>query len=620
MAVPRASDRCLGNSVAVEHAVTKSEGLFRHRLDRAVYDRRSLSGQFRGPTTASDVPHVARVRVDQNGLAVAQLVAPPDGRGTTPVLIEVIRPTQPADHLPEIVVGRGETFVTFSSPGLTVQARGPESAVVGEQLTYVASLGNPGDLNAENARLLLNLPTGLRLLSASPQPSSLSDAGAIWDQGILAANRQLDVTALVQAAQPGVYDVAFVGEAAGLSTRRTIRTEVTEATVDLRFAPAGGISQAEVGSVVQYEIDIRNSGRQSLTNLTVMVEADPGLAEASQGVNRVEQVIATLHPGESRSLGIPFQVRQEGQHSALLRVLTSGQRVLGERSTTILGLSPRPRRPEVGVNLQFPLTEAGDQPGTMRVGQTRGSDHAEQFGRSPSDELEGRGHLRRDQLGFIGVDINNQSSARGEGSGRIIWSPADMLPGQGADVIRQLWVNVRARAAGSANLAVRAEAAEGVQAQANARVEIISADTVAPPVTPPTDAAVPPDSGGQLTISLNHFNDPTLVGRQIRYGLRVTNRSTRPNRRVHIELLRPEGARLVGVSSEGETVTPNFGSDRRVLLPVIEYMRPGEELYYIIVLVPDIPQQMTVSARVYSDIFPTPVMATETTTVINPGN
>ncbi|HAC91245.1 MAG TPA: hypothetical protein DCF63_11550, partial [Planctomycetaceae bacterium] len=287
-----------GNSLQLATRVTKSEGFVPATdwlVQYTIVDPNVA--QFVSPTASVQGSHQVRVRVDENATAVAHLAAPPEGRGTTAVLIEVISPAQPADHLPEIVVGRGETFVTFSSPGLNVQAFGPNAAMIGDQLNYVASLGNPGDLNADNTRLVLTLPTGLRLLAASPQPSSQTETGAVWEQGVLAANRQLDVTATVQAVQQGTYDVLFQAEATGLSTRSSVRTEIGEASVDVRFAPAGGVSEGEVGSTVQYEIDIRNTGRQTLTNLKLSVETDPGLAEATQGNTSVNQVINVLQPG-----------------------------------------------------------------------------------------------------------------------------------------------------------------------------------------------------------------------------------------------------------------------------------------------------------------------------------
>ncbi|MBX3423856.1 MAG: hypothetical protein KF752_20050 [Pirellulaceae bacterium] len=624
-----------GGNVQLSTRVTKSEGFVPATgwiVQYTIVDPNVAA--FVSPTLPSSNPQQARVRVDENGMATAHLTAPPNGRGTTPVIVEVLSPEQPSDHLPELLFGRGETLVTFSSPGLNLQVFGPEAAMAGEQLTYVASLGNPGDLNADNARLVLNLPAGMKLIAATPQPASQTGAGAIWDQGVLPANRQLDVSVVLQPAQVGMYEVVFQAEATGLSERKSVRTEVAEATVEVRFAPAGGVSQAEVGNVVQYEVDVRNTGRQTLTNLKLLVETDPGLVEANTGSNRVDQVIGALSPGQVRSLGIPLQVRQEGQQSAKLRVMTAGDSVLVERVASILGQPPRPRRPEIGVDIQFPWSESGVLT-EMRVGQTAYAQIT--LRNSGETKLSGIKVLvtaSSSVLDFIGVDVNNQSTVRSDGEGRWLWKPADMLPGQGSEVIRQLWVQVRARAGSpSAQISVQASSDEGVGAQAVGQTRVVTGDTISPPVLPPSgqpnapsvlpqtqESTQSPAATGALAISINHFNDPTLVGRQIRYGLRVVNNSNSPNHRVHVEMMRPDGARLVGITTrEGQELQANF-RDNRVLLPIVEYMRPGEELNYIIVLISDIPQQMQVLARVYSDTFQTPVQASETSTIINPGS
>jgi len=616
-----------GSTIQLATRVTKAEGLVPATdwfVQYTIVDPSVAS--FVNPTPATAGNNQARIRVDQNGMSVVHIAAAPNARGTTGVIIEVISPAMPSDHLPEIVVGRGETFATFSSPGLAIQAFGPDSAALGEVVSYTASLGNPGDLNAENTRLVLTLPAGLRLQTAVPQPSSQTNSGAVWDQGVLAANRQLDVVANVEAVQAGVYDVVFEAEAAaGLSARNAVRTEVAEPSLEVRFAPAGGVSQTEVGSTVQYEIDITNNGRQTLTGLRLLVEADPGIVEVSQGVSRVEQEISALRPGETRSMGIPFQIRQEGQQNVRLSIATTAQKVLAQRTASILGLPQRPKRPEVEIGVQFPLSESG-QSAMLRAGQTRYAlITLQNSGESRLTRLNVEIVADAEVLEFTEIDSNNRGIARPDGAGRIVWTPPDMLPGQGSAVIRNLWVNVRAkRAVATTTLTVRASSAEGVQAQNSAQTEVLSVESSQTPVQPPI---LPPDSGagdpaqaavltGGLTISLNSFNDPTRVGNQIRYGLRVVNNSNRANRRVHIELLQPAGTRLIGITKDGEPVSHRYGDQRRVLLPIIEYMRPGEEIYYILVLVPDIVQEMRLDARVFSDLFPTPVQTFQTTTVV----
>lgn len=620
---------------------------------------------FAGPPDAQRLDQrTIRSVVNADGIALAELAAVPGALGTTPVLIDVISPAQPSDNLPELPVGRGQTFATFSAAGLQLQVFGPGLTSRGEQISYTATLANPGDLNAENSRLILNLPQGLRFLSSSLQPSSQTDIGAVWDQGVLPANRQLDVTVYAEAVLPGTFEVIFQGEAAGVNpVRQTIRTEVTEPMVDVRFAPAGGISQAETGETVLYEIDVTNTGRQSLANLKLMVKADPALAEVNSGSNEVEQVISLLQPGESRRLGIPFRIQQEGQHKATLRVISGNTQIL-QRETSILGLPPRPKRADIGVEIQFPLENV--QQRSVRVGDIntvlitlRNS------GQQTLTNLEVLISADENVLEFTQVDINNRATTAG-GGGRVSWTPGDLLPGDRGDRIRELRLNVRAKSpTPSTNINVIARAAQGVQASASAQVEVRSnAGSATPPASPsvnppsgsspafpapstdnapslpapslpaptlpaplngsgsqgnssaPSNPAPSTRPSGRLAIEINDFNDPEVVGKQIRYGLTIANQSDRINNRVQVELRIPPGCEMVAVSSQGSDVRVNYRADGLALLPEIQTLRIGEKLQYIIVLRSRIPQQMQVEASVRSDLFPNPETAFQVTTIV----
>jgi uncharacterized repeat protein (TIGR01451 family) len=578
------------------------------------------------PSVAMFVPatgsNTAIVRVNSDSQAIVQVAAAVDAqgaaaRGTTPILIDVIRPAQPSDNLPELKLGSGQTFATFSSPGLNLQAFGPQLASVGEQLTYVASLGNPGDVDAENARLLLNIPAGTKLISAAPQASTMTNSGLIWDQGILPAHRQLDVSVVLEALRPSEFDVVFQGSAAGnLLANASVRTEVIAPSVDLRFEPVNGAAQAEIGQRIEYGIDITNTSRQTLTDLRVVIESDPGLPEENQGANKVEQNISFIQPGQTYPLGVAFIVRQEQQLRSTVRVY-SGEQLLAERSASVLGIQPKPRQPGVGVNIEFPESIQVGQTATAIVTVSNPSEVKltglnVEFNWDPS--------LRPTQ-----VDNINASRFRVPPEGRTaVWNAQDLLPrmsGDG-DTIRQIRVAFECVApAAQGAITVRATAAEGVQAEDNAPYRAIT-NQVVPPVTPPQDV-LPPDGqarSGKLEISLSDFNDPTIVGAEIRYSVRVRNGQNVADRGVRIELRLPPGVSFASASNiRGDSVVYQFGSENTVIFEPIEFLRRDETINYIFVLIPQVPGYMRVQGRVYSSGQPTPSQIEETTTV-NPRN
>ncbi|MCC7333598.1 MAG: DUF11 domain-containing protein [Pirellulaceae bacterium] len=607
------------------------------------------------PSIATFVPptgsNVARIKVNRDAQAIAQVVAAVDAqgrpaRGTTPILIDVIRPAQPSDNLPELKLGSGQTFATFSSPGLDLQAFGNDVGSVGEQISYVASLGNPGDVPAENTQLVMNIPAGTRLVSAVPQPTTTTNTGLVWDQGALDAHRQLDVSVVLEALRPGTFDVSFQAAAAGnLSAASSVRTNIVEASVDLRFEPISGAAQAEIGQLIEYAIDIKNTSPQTLTDLRVAIESDPGLPEAETGRNEVEKSIRFLQPGSTQPMQVNFVVRQAGQLGAMVKIY-AGQNLLAERSTSVLGVEPAPKRPDVGIRIEFPES--------IRVGS---SNNATVILRNPGEvKLTGMNvELAWDPtLRARFVDSNNNARFRLSADGRsAVWDAQDLLPPvsrNSGESIRTLTLSFESMApVTQGSITARVAAAEGVQANDAISFRAVASQVSppgSPPVSPPT---LPPNTGnsngspqtlppvnpppmgnglgsqprtGEWEIKLSDYGDPTIVGNPVRYQVTIRNNQNQNDSDVRIELLLPQGVQFGGATSlvQAAAVDTTFGPDNSVLFAPINSVRAGETLDYVFVLVPQVPDVMLVRARVYSAAQGEPRYAEQDTTVLPKSN
>lgn len=585
-------------------------------------------------------PHTIRAPVDQNGFAFAELAALPNAFGTTAVTIDVISPAQPAENIPELVVGRGQTFATFSSAGLLLELAGTQQVAVGDQVTLSMTLANPGDIDAENTLLTLQLPDSLQLLNSSQTPSARTNTGFRWDQGILPANRQLDITVLARAAVPGTFDVEVVGEANGVNrVSKSLRIEVYQPSVDVQLQPLGGAAQAEVGQVVPYEILLKNTGRQTLTNLKLKILTDPGLVEAESRLNKVEQTISYIQPEETQRLGIPFLVQQEGQQRVLLQVFAGSNDnapMIAQRESAINGLAPRPKQPNMAVEISFPTENS--QLTNLEAGKLYTAlITLRNTGETNLTNLNVEVRVDERLLRFEGIDPANERLYK-TGRGYLLWTPGNLLPGNQGDTIRQMRLAIRALEPSPAtNIQIQAGSNEGVQAQAASPTFAILQAAIQPgPVTPPVvlpptnNPSLPPgpnvpnnlDSGlapltGKLAISFAAFNDPEQVDREIRYGLIVKNNSNRENQRVQIELGIPEGASVVGVSSQGVETPRTFGANGNLMLQPVNSLRIGESINYVVVLKSRVPQQMRIVATVRSDLFPDPESASYTSTIIS---
>lgn len=598
---------------------------------------------FVGPPDAQRMDErTIRTVVDRDGFGYAELAAVPGAMGTTPVQIDIISPAQPDDNLPELPVGSGETFVTFSAAGLLIQANVPQAITKGDQFTISATLANPGDLPADNTQFRVDLPPGLQIVPQSIQPTSqntqYTDRSVRWDQGVLPPNRQLDVSFAVAAVAVGDYKVLFRTSANGIQEIVEERLiSISEAMIDVSFAPVGNIAQAEVGEVVKYEINLTNKGRSTVTNLKLLVKTTAGLVEDFERSNSVEQVIPVLRPGENRRLEIPLRITQEGQQEASLTV-QSGAVMLANPIAKILGQPPRKRQPNIGVEIVFPTDS---QTRTLRVGELHDAQILiRNTGATTLTNLEIQISADQNLFEFIGVDQSNKMFASGS-QGNVLWTPPNMLPGEGTDTIRALVLRVRVLAPTPvAAINVIARSAEGVQDTATAQVEIRDDRAANPPLggnpvlpnpnnpiggMPPANNPppnIPPANNppsGRLRISINDFNDPEVVGKEIRYSVRINNDSNQISGRTQVELRVSEGAELLAVSSDGSKVTPRRGANGSIVLPTLEAFRVGEEVAYTIYMRSRIPQVMRIEATVRSDLFPNGETANETTT-ITPAN
>ncbi len=555
----------------------------------------------------------ARVTVDANGQANVQLTAPPGSRGTTPVVIEVIRPAESSDNLPEILLGRGQTVITFSSPGLALQSFGPKVGMVGEQLTYSVTLANPGDIDAENVALNMTIPSGMQFVTTSLQPTRQTPNQLVWDQGILAAKRQIDITVVLQAQQTGDYAVMFrSGGEPSLNAESNVATQIVQPSVDLRFAPAGGIAQAETGSRINFDIDVTNTGRQTLTDLAIVIETDPGLPEVEKGANRVEQRIPMLQPGQTTSPGIAFNIQREGELKARIKVI-SGAAVLAEREATVFGTPVKPKRPGLDVSIEFPET--------VTVGsRTRAVITIKNTGETT---LTGINVAINSDPALIAVatDSANIPLIRQEVRGtRLAWTPQDMLAGSYGETITQLFVDYEAQSpVAQASILVQATSREGVQDQAQAATRIVSSGLQPPPTGPSAggDPSTPQARTGQLAITLNDLGDPTLVGSVFRYPLTIRNNQNLGDSNIRIELKVPQGIELLRITKNtGEPMTFIRSNDVYLLQPVEKFLPAGGVLDFTIEARGLVPASVEMAAAVTSDNQPNAVFDTEQTTIL----
>ncbi|MFO1063834.1 MAG: hypothetical protein U0892_08235 [Pirellulales bacterium] len=602
-----------GEPVVLTTRVTRSENLVPAegwRVRYTILDQTVAA--FVDPETGRLIEtNIAVVQVNTNGQAAVALRANPQSpRGTTPVSIEVIRPAQPSDSLPELILGRGEAMVTFSSPALELAANGPDQAAIGEQVTFHIALGNAGDLDDENVRLIAQWPGAMELISASYQPTgAVTNAGASWDQGTLRAREQFDLALTFAMKAPGTFNLELQAVAAPKAVGQPNMQEVvnkqitvSQPQVNLTVAAAGGIAQAEAGQVIEYDIAVDTQG-QTMTGLKLVVDTSPGLVEVNQRATHVERELPVLARGAPVQMGIAFLVQQEGEHRGTVKVLSPTNSVIATRDISVVGLPRRPQQPAVEVSIR-PESEfvVGNRAKVLfdvrNTGQTTLRNIQVQI---TSDEV----------LEATDSDRANSQWIKGRGT-QLLWNPQQIELRPGQFLQAEIYYMPRAAAA-QARINAEVATAEGARDTKQIPVQIIGSPTA--PVNPPGIGGASPQSG-DLAIQIFDLQDPVVVGAEVRYVLSVVNNKSTPDRRVRVQISRPQGAEIRSVSRGNVELQTTFSVDSPwVTLPEEQFVRPGEKFEYLFIIVPKVAQVMELRAQVSSELHPTPREVRETTTV-----
>lgn len=562
-----------------------------------------------GQLEAPGIPYV--IDVNENGMASVKVRAR-GPVGVSPVHVEVIRPIQLAENLPELNLHQADTFVTVSAPGLDLIVNGPQSASVGDTVDYVAILGNPGDLNAENASLRFVAPVGTTLVSFQPADARQAPDALLWEHGMLPANQKIEFFVKLRLDQPGPIALQFEGNAVGLTKRVTFPLNVVAPSVSVSMVrvPADTTGQAEVGQIVYYNVAVRNTGTSALVNLKLHMEASVGWREASENSNTVDHVIAMLQPGQVIELPLALRVLQEGQHQAVVTIKSNTDQVLQTSPPVgLTGVQPRPKQPGVEATIRMePENQTVVGQPTLGIFTVRNS------GDTPLENLNV--NIKFDKmLEAREVDRGNVSLVRmvpGDNTA-LTWRPVRLFPNEIAQ-LKVLFLPKEATA--NANLAMSIEG--GANANASGRIAIVesSSGSVLPPgANNSAPGNVPAQRAGNWQVSFESMQNPTIVGNQVTFILGVKNAQNLQDSNVRIQLALPEGLELNGIQRDGLPVAATQGERGVYTLPVERFMRPNEVRQFFIIVTPRIVQEANLRIAVSSDGQPKPQVESRSLTV-----
>jgi uncharacterized repeat protein (TIGR01451 family) len=498
------------------------------------------------------------VRTDENGMGDAALQPASNLAGVTQVHIEVIRPADPNSDAPRTKLGEGYTSITWSAPGLTLRASGPQAGAVDSTLVYRVEVHNPGDIPTRDVVVQDVLPPNLQFVSSNP-PAQMFGNRSQWRLGDLPAKNTQVIEINARAAAGGAVRYAFQASCAdGLQADAAVDTEIAQSSLRLNVT---GPTTATVGERVQFRIEVTNTGDQPLDNVTINNRFDESLEHAEGLPNPIQKSIGRLEPGRTEQFAVGFFVRRAGQICHILEVTSPGgqyaqQQVCLTAAEAAVAPQPRievvktgPQEAYTGQNVQFStrVTNTGNVPLTnVRI----------------TDVYDPELEPKESTQGWDSAAL---------AAGQLVWIIPRLSPGEAA---RRDVLCLCQRPADNAASRVTVTTDENISEMAEAAIRILPPAAASPGARVP-DAGTP--AAGQLSVEIFELGDPIQIGEATDYEIRIRNARTAADQNVVLKIEFPAGLRFDRLS--GPVARRNVSADGRLVeVSPIREVRAGETI------------------------------------------
>ena len=581
---PSPQNRSDRESATLTTLVTISEGVPAPNW-KVVY--RSLQPQVALFANGSET---MEARTNADGNATVELVQNKGAIGTAIVGIEVVTPADSQMNTPELVLGRGQTSVSWVAPRLSLYADGPPEAGVGQTLLYNFRLVNSGQLPATAVQARLTVPTGMRFLDASLQPANFTPSGASWDIGVLQPGQEVVISTRCQTESESSYRVQFETRAEpNLYQVQTVSTNVFRPALDVTIRPTENRQQIEVGQTILMEIDVRNISNRPLTDVRVLVEAEPGLVEVNRRESSVLQTIPVLAGGEVKPIGINFLVQQPGTLRAKVSVSTP-QNAFASAETSITGIA-KPASGEqltggVYRNVESSVVQGQDVVFNLQLTNNGPPLTGIRVYCDPDMSLQPK------SIGGDGYDQQATTTSQ-----RMTWMLDRWETGQQRTFAGRF---VAAQGGRTSRVRFTLTSLEGLSMTYDGAVDVTqSTIDITPPSgtdgNPPTGGT--PPAQGALQIQLIESGDPIKVNQESLYRLNLRNNSNLEDNSIDVQLSLPPGVDFVSIGSSLQQIRiVERTAEGIIRLEPINSLRAGETLNLSLRVIPRQPQTLEIKA------------------------
>ncbi|TWT56175.1 COG1361 family protein [Allorhodopirellula solitaria] len=606
--------------------VTRAEGSLPARGWKVRYENMNPElATFAG----TDGSSVVEVNVDDSGNALATLVPIPDTSGNAVIDIRVIRPGGTADNMPELTLGRGQSYVTWSSPQLTLRTGGPEIASYNTPFDVFANIANPGDQDATGIEVRAAIPDGVQVIATDAFAKTFPNS-VVWEIGTIPPQQQLDIGLKLSSGSPVSIDFEARGDG-GLGANGNIRVDIFRPALAMRVVP--GKERCETGEKVPFEIEVENTGDRPLRDVTLTASGDQYMMHSEKGTREVgnDKVDGPLQPGETWRSTVHFTPTDSGLRCVNFTANAAGGQQQTQ-SACVTVIHPAPPTPALAVT----VSAARDE---LAVGEkvfVRG--RVENTGKLPLQSV-------RVTMSYDAQLIPEQATVdfpRNLDTPYLItWTIPELPAGETAVLEAEFAAQQHSV---TSQFIFTAESAEGARGRAGTSVQIFpGAAPTPPPALPPTlppamtPPAIPGGPGtppapqqpytpppspsdqpapGTLRLDVLQRDISPRVGDPIGYSIRLTNDTDQIDQAVQIAFDLPAGVTVVRLT---QTQSPELGRFTRggntIYFEEIRSIKPRESIDYELVLQSNQPQNFNLLIEAVSRNFPAGIAARQPTEI-----
>jgi len=318
----------------------------------------------------------AEVVTDAAGQANVQIARVDNAGGSSQVRIQILRPGMQADANP-LLLGEGDAVITWNAPALVAKMTGPQTANLGDTINYRVEVSNPGDQPATGVTVTDILPPALTVLQSVPAGAVFGNQNR-WTLGNMPPGAVQTIDIQCRAGRAGDVNYCVrancnegVQSEACAATRISAPAPVPQQPVPQQPIPQQPVAKqlevtmtgpetAKVGDTIQYRIEVKNVGSQTLPQVTMVDTFGSGLRLPNNAPSPLMNRLGDLAPGESKKVGLDFQVVSPGRNCHVLEVGSSnGERETREGCVTAAATPEPDPRPVPGPRpVPTPLTPA----------------------------------------------------------------------------------------------------------------------------------------------------------------------------------------------------------------------------------------------------------------------